>query len=302
MNNKQILQLIIQASRHLISIIVGAVVGILFTLYHQGSLLDIALWSYIGSVVIMLMLLRVWHDEPWAHGVFTSFVSASLSAQLLYFTVTYILINHYLTVPVNQVSDFVLDNASFNAFTGFDVLNAIFGHLMLLVAYGYLDEKFYGRKAVQRSLTFEKATGDELPKHLLLDADPDMETVKTYIYDGINYVAKRKGQIVALCCIKALDESANVMEIHNVAVSESFKGKGLGTWLLKRVIQDQESAGTAKIELSTGAFGYQLGFYQRVGFRVIKVFKNYFTDNYPEPIFENGIQHQDMLRLSIDLQ
>ncbi|CDI94197.1 IAA acetyltransferase [Pseudomonas aeruginosa PA38182] len=56
-----------------------------------------------------------------------------------------------------------------------------------------------------------------------------------------------------------------------------------------------------RIELGTGTFGYQLAFYQRVGFRVDKVVKNYFLDNYDQPIYEMGIQHKDMLRLSLIL-
>ncbi len=33
----------------------------------------------------------------------------------------------------------------------------------------------------------------------------------------------------------------------------------------------------------------------------ICVIKDHFLDNYPEPIFETGIQHKDMLRLYIQL-
>ncbi|AWE68994.1 putative iAA acetyltransferase [Pseudomonas aeruginosa] len=44
-----------------------------------------------------------------------------------------------------------------------------------------------------------------------------------------------------------------------------------------------------------------MAFYQRVGFRVDKVVKNYFLDNYDQPIYEMGIQHKDMLRLSLIL-
>jgi len=44
-----------------------------------------------------------------------------------------------------------------------------------------------------------------------------------------------------------------------------------------------------------------LAFYQRFGFRVDSILKDYFIINYDEPIFENGIQLKDMLRLILKL-
>ena len=57
--------------------------------------------------------------------------------------------------------------------------------------------------------------------------------------------------------------------------------------------------GAERIVLGTGTFGHQLKFYQRNGFRVDSVEKNFFLDNYSDPIYEDGIQHKDMLRLSL---
>jgi hypothetical protein len=56
------------------------------------------------------------------------------------------------------------------------------------------------------------------------------------------------------------------------------------------------------VELGTGTFGYQLSFYQRFGFRVDSVWKNHFINNYDDPIFEDGIQLKDMLRLTLKLK
>ena len=57
------------------------------------------------------------------------------------------------------------------------------------------------------------------------------------------------------------------------------------------------SKGINRVELGTGTFGYQLIYYQRLGFRVESVVKDYFLRHYSESIYENGIQHQDSLRL-----
>jgi hypothetical protein len=50
-----------------------------------------------------------------------------------------------------------------------------------------------------------------------------------------------------------------------------------------------------------GSFGHQLTFYQRAGFRVVAVEPDYFLQHYPEPLFENGLQHRDRLRLALAL-
>ncbi|MDA3948255.1 MAG: hypothetical protein PF508_03430 [Spirochaeta sp.] len=52
---------------------------------------------------------------------------------------------------------------------------------------------------------------------------------------------------------------------------------------------------------SRGTFGYQLAFYQRHGFRVTSIDHDFFVNNYPEPIFEDGIQLFDLLRLTLQL-
>jgi hypothetical protein len=36
-------------------------------------------------------------------------------------------------------------------------------------------------------------------------------------------------------------------------------------------------------------------------FRVVAVEPDYFLQHYPEPLFENGLQHRDRLRLALEL-
>ena len=86
----------------------------------------------------------------------------------------------------------------------------------------------------------------------------------------------------------------------NIAVSPSNQQHGIGTRLLETVIDRMKESGAKGIEVGTGTFGYQLTFYQRQGFRVDRIDKDFFLKNYPEPIFENGIQHKDMLRLTLE--
>ena len=88
----------------------------------------------------------------------------------------------------------------------------------------------------------------------------------------------------------------------SIAVQPAHQRFGYGTALLKWVIDFFRKYGASQLEVGTGTFGYQLAFYQKHGFRVSRIDHNFFVKNYPEPIFEDGIQLFDMLRLSLMLQ
>ena len=85
-----------------------------------------------------------------------------------------------------------------------------------------------------------------------------------------------------------------------IAVYPDRQKSGIGTALLKWVIDFYRKSGAGRLEVGTGTFGYQLAFYQRQGFRVTAIDRIFFIHNYPEPIFEDGIQLFDMLRFTLD--
>ncbi|EXJ14911.1 acetyltransferase, GNAT family [Imhoffiella purpurea] len=68
------------------------------------------------------------------------------------------------------------------------------------------------------------------------------------------------------------------------------------------MIVSTRRAKVKRLEVGTGTFGYQLAFYQREGFRVDAIEKDFFLSNYDGPIYEDGIQLKDMLRLALDLE
>lgn len=56
------------------------------------------------------------------------------------------------------------------------------------------------------------------------------------------------------------------------------------------------------LEVGTGNSSIsQLAFYQKCGFRIVGVDKDFFKRHYEERIIENGIECIDMIRLNIDL-
>lgn len=148
-------------------------------------------------------------------------------------------------------------------------------------------------------LAFAEILPQHIPPSLLLDADPSASNIATYLLDSWCFGATQADKIIGACVVTPLTKHS--AEISNVAVASEYQGQGVGTLLLSHVIQALKARKIKRLELGTGAFGYQLAFYQRMGFRVESVVKNHFLDNYEEPIWENGIQHKDMLRLSRDL-
>lgn len=140
---------------------------------------------------------------------------------------------------------------------------------------------------------------DKMPMHLLLEADPSEDSIRSYLDTSLCYLALKSDVPVGVCVLGYLDDVT--LELYNIAVSPSVQNHGIGTELLRHVIEEARAKGIHRIEVGTGTFGYQLAFYQRAGFRVETVVKNYFADKYDEPIFELGIQLMDMLRLTLQL-
>ena len=148
---------------------------------------------------------------------------------------------------------------------------------------------------------FSGVNPEIIPMTLLLEADPSELSIQSYLAGSWCFVAQQ-GDVIIGACVVAGTIREGCGEIFNIAVVPHTQAKGVGTKLLKYVLDDLKSKGLKRVELSTGAFGYQLTYYHRLGFRVGEVIQNHFLNNYAEPIFENGIQHKDALRLYLDFK
>ncbi|MGE0130827.1 MAG: GNAT family N-acetyltransferase [Blastocatellales bacterium] len=138
----------------------------------------------------------------------------------------------------------------------------------------------------------------DLPLDLLLLADPSIEQITAYLSCGEGFVAYQGDEPVGEYVIK--EKGNGVFELMNIAVKEERQRRGIGAMLLQHAIETAKNKGARKLEVGTGCFGPQLSFYHRAGFRVVSIDKDFFTKNYREPIYEDGIQHKDMLRLAIE--
>ncbi len=138
------------------------------------------------------------------------------------------------------------------------------------------------------------------PFELLLLADPSRELVEQYTASGECCVAEEEGEIVGVYVLVKL--GVTTMEIINIAVNERIHGRGIGKKLIGDVIQTAKVKGCKRLEVGTGNSSLgQLAFYQKCGFRIDGVIKDFFVDHYEEEIFENGIQCRDMIRLSMTI-
>jgi GNAT superfamily N-acetyltransferase len=147
------------------------------------------------------------------------------------------------------------------------------------------------------SLQIQEVPTVDAPMGLLLLADPSEDKVRSYLARSQCFVASSDGVVVGACVVQPLD--AGAYELMSIAVEPDHQKAGYGTLLLKWVIESFRRSGASQIEVGTGTFGYQLAFYQRQGFRVTAIDRDFFVINYPEPIFEDGIQLFDMLRLTL---
>lgn len=151
----------------------------------------------------------------------------------------------------------------------------------------------------ENTFDIQRASAADIPLTLLLEADPCEKQIATYLTDSLCFVACRAGKILGACVFKA--HSDQQIELFNIAVSPNAQGQGIGSALLRYVMAEIKALGFKQITLGTGTFGYQLMFYQRLGFRVDGVIKDFFLKHYDVPLVERGIQHKDMLRLSLVL-
>ncbi|MBY0084328.1 GNAT family N-acetyltransferase [Brevibacillus sp. M2.1A] len=144
------------------------------------------------------------------------------------------------------------------------------------------------------------AAQEQPPMDLLLLADPSVRLVEDYLQRGHCYVAVLEESIVGVYVL--IPTRPDTIELVNVAVDEAYHGKGIGKKLVLHSIAVAKSLGYKTIEVGTGNSSVsQLALYQKCGFRMNWIDRDFFLRHYEEEIYENGIQVIDMVRLSQDI-
>ncbi|QDU32824.1 putative N-acetyltransferase YvbK [Poriferisphaera corsica] len=149
--------------------------------------------------------------------------------------------------------------------------------------------------------TIKLISHTQAPLDLLLEADPSVEKINAYLPHSHCYAAITS--INQICGLYVLTpHSSNTIELMNLAVYPDHQKQGIGTTLLKHAIQTARSRHYHTLTLGTGIFGYQLPFYQSLGFTPTYSIPNYFLNHYSKIIYESGKQHHHMTCLSYSLE
>ncbi|UWX58945.1 GNAT family N-acetyltransferase [Chryseobacterium oranimense] len=140
----------------------------------------------------------------------------------------------------------------------------------------------------------------DIPYELLLLADETVEAINRYIFDSSIYVLNDGFQDIAVMALHP--NSTEELEIKNIAVIESCRSRGIGSILIDKVKEIARKNGYTTLTVGTSDTGFQqIKFYEKNGFIKKGTRKDFFTDHYPFPIYENGLQMRDMVVLAHNL-
>lgn len=132
---------------------------------------------------------------------------------------------------------------------------------------------------------------------LLLLGDEDEKMIDKYLERGEMYILD-DNRIKAECVVT--DEGNKILEIKNIAVSPKFQKQGYGKKLIE-FITEKYSENFSVIQAGTGDSPLTIPFYEKCGFKKSHIVKNFFIDNYKNPIYEEGVQLIDMIYLQKNL-
>lgn len=132
---------------------------------------------------------------------------------------------------------------------------------------------------------------------LLLLADEEEKMVDKYLDRGQMFVLDDEG-IKAECVVT--QEGDNVIEIKNIAVYPKYQKKGYGKKLIE-FIETKYKNDFDIIRVGTGDSRLTVPFYENCGFRKSYCIKDFFVNNYENPIYEDGIRLKDMVYLEKNL-
>jgi len=117
------------------------------------------------------------------------------------------------------------------------------------------------------------------------------------LHEGVLYGVRGEDRH-PVAVVLVIDHGRGSAELRAVAVAEPARGRGLGTWIVSHVCDRLRAAGAKRVIVGTASSGLrQLGFYQRLGFRLSRVERDYFTPErgYPPDLSENGISSRDIV-------
>lgn len=148
-------------------------------------------------------------------------------------------------------------------------------------------------------LQFQKVENGRYPYDLLLLADETKDAIDKYVFKSEVFEVFHSGEKVGVFCLYKIDD--NTIELKNIAVSEKYQSQGFGAIIINFIKEYTNNAYKTLIVGTADTGERQIKFYERNGFVKYGIRENFFIENYPEPIIENGRQLKDMVMLHFNL-
>lgn len=136
---------------------------------------------------------------------------------------------------------------------------------------------------------------------LLLLADEQEDMIDRYLERGEMYVMRNEdGEVIAVAVVTVEDD--DTIELKNLAVAETEQGKGYGKLMIEYICESYSDKFSVLL-VGTGDVDATVGFYKHCGFSYSHRIKDFFTEHYDHPIYEDGVQLIDMvcLKRNIDI-
>ncbi|PRY91996.1 N-acetyltransferase [Marinilabilia salmonicolor] len=128
---------------------------------------------------------------------------------------------------------------------------------------------------------------------LLLLADESEGMIDRYLEKGDMFALFDDG-LKTVCVVAAIDETT--CELKNIATYKEYQGRGYAKALINFISNYYKDSYDTML-VGTGNTPAILSFYEHCGFEKSHIIKNFFTDNYDHPLFEDGVQLIDMVYL-----
>ena len=138
---------------------------------------------------------------------------------------------------------------------------------------------------------------------LLREAEDSTSEIESYLDTGELFLYTDGDVVVGHVLVTPL--GPDEQELKNLAIVEGRRRLGLGRSMIGAVLAELRARGVRRVEVATsGADTGNLAFYQRCGFRLLRVERDYFSParGYPEGFSLFGLPASDLVVLDQTLE
>jgi ribosomal protein S18 acetylase RimI-like enzyme len=138
---------------------------------------------------------------------------------------------------------------------------------------------------------------------LLREAEDSMSEIESYLDVGDLFLYTDRETVIGHVLVTPL--GPDEQELKNLAIVEGRRRLGFGRSMIGAVLAELRARGVRRVEVATsGADTGNLEFYQRCGFRLLRIERDYFSParGYPEGFSLFGLPASDLVVLDQTLE